>query len=39
MTLNHSGGLLLRWYRDTFCGVLEVVQAEASGQDAYDLIP
>ncbi len=37
MTLNHSGGLLLRWYRDTFCGA-EVAQAEASGQDAYDLI-
>ena len=37
MTLNHSGGLLLRWYRDTFCQT-EMAQAEASGQDAYDLI-
>lgn len=37
MTLNHSGGLLLRWYRDTF-GVAEMAQAAESGQDAYDLL-
>jgi xylulokinase len=37
MTLNHSGGLLLRWYRDTVCQ-WEREQARASGQDAYDLI-
>jgi xylulokinase len=37
MTLNHSGGLLLRWYRDTL-GRWQVEQAAASGQDAYDLL-
>jgi len=37
MTLNHSGGLLLRWYRDTVCQ-WEREQAQISGQDAYDLI-
>ena len=37
MTLNHSGGLLLRWYRDTFGGE-EVAEAIATGQDAYDLL-
>jgi xylulokinase len=37
MTLNHSGGLLLRWFRDTL-GRWEVEQARAAGQDAYDLI-
>jgi xylulokinase len=37
MTLNHSGGLLLRWYRDTVCQ-WEREQARSSGQDAYDLI-
>ena len=37
MTLNHSGGLLLRWYRDTL-GVMEKHLAAATGQDAYDLI-
>jgi xylulokinase len=37
MTLNHSGGLLLRWFRDTLCR-WEREQAAASGQDAYDLI-
>ncbi len=37
MTLNHSGGLLLRWFRDTLCeGELE--RARQSGSDAYDLI-
>ena len=37
MTLNHSGGLLLRWFRDTL-GRWQVEQAAASGQDAYDLL-
>jgi len=37
MTLNHSGGLLLRWYRDTVCQ-WEREQARTSGQDAYELI-
>ena len=37
MTLNHSGGLLLRWFRDTL-GQLEVKQAHDDGIDAYDVI-
>jgi xylulokinase len=37
MTLNHSGGLLLRWFRDTLCR-WEMAQARSTGQDAYDLI-
>jgi xylulokinase len=37
MTLNHSGGLLLRWFRDTL-GRWQVEQAAASGRDAYDLL-
>jgi xylulokinase len=37
MTLNHSGGLILRWFRDTFCQE-QVVSAAAVGVDAYDLI-
>jgi len=37
MTLNHSGGLLLRWFRDTVCQ-WELEQARVSGQDAYELI-
>jgi xylulokinase len=37
MTLNHSGGLLLRWFRDTL-GRWQVEQATATGQDAYDLL-
>jgi xylulokinase len=37
MTLNHSGGLLLRWFRDTVCQ-WEREQAQASGGDAYNLI-
>jgi xylulokinase len=37
MTLNHSGGLLLRWFRDTL-GRWEIEQAKEVGQDAYDLI-
>lgn len=37
MTLNHSGGLVLKWFRDTL-GQLEVLQAEKSGKDAYDIL-
>jgi xylulokinase len=37
MTLNHSGGLLLRWFRDTLSR-WEVEHARETGQDAYDLI-
>jgi xylulokinase len=37
MTLNHSGGLSLRWYRDTL-GRWEQEQAKATGHDAYDLL-
>jgi xylulokinase len=37
MTLNHSGGLLLRWFRDTLC-LEELGQAKALNRDAYDLI-
>lgn len=37
MTLNHSGGLLLRWFRDTL-GKWEVEQAAMTGADAYDLL-
>ena len=37
MTLNHSGGLLLRWFRDTF-GQEEMREAAATGGDAYDLL-
>jgi xylulokinase len=35
--LNHTGGILLRWYRDTFGGV-ETAQALAGGRDPYDLL-
>jgi xylulokinase len=37
MTLNHSGGLLLRWFRDTLCEG-ELQRAGQSGADAYDLM-
>jgi xylulokinase len=37
MTLNHSGGLLLRWFRDTLCRD-KLIAAERVGIDAYDLI-
>ena len=37
MTLNHSGGLLLRWFRDTLSR-WEMEQAAATGADAYDLL-
>ena len=37
MTLNHSGGLLLRWFRDVCCQS-ELEEARRLGRDAYDLI-
>lgn len=37
MTLNHSGGLLLRWFRDTLCRDKRDLAAK-TGRDAYDLI-
>jgi xylulokinase len=37
MTLNHSGGLLLRWFRDVLCRD-KLAEAEKVGRDAYDLI-
>ena len=37
MTLNHSGGLTLRWFRDVI-GALELERARETGQDAYDLL-
>ena len=37
MTLNHSGGMLLRWFRDTFCQS-EISTAQLVAKDAYDLM-
>lgn len=37
MTLNHSGGMALRWFRESFCELQMSVAAE-SGKDPYDLI-
>lgn len=37
MTLNHSGGLLLRWFRDTLCPA-ERDEAIRAGLDPYDAI-
>ncbi len=37
MTLNHSGGLVLRWFRDHFCAE-ECEQARSQGEDPYDRI-
>jgi len=37
MTLNHSGGILLRWFRDNFCQ-WEMDKAKGLHIDAYDLI-
>ena len=37
MTLNHSGGLALRWFRDGFCEA-DVLRAAQDGVDAYDLM-
>jgi xylulokinase len=37
MTLNHSGGLTLRWFRDGFCEP-QMHQSAQSNSDAYDLM-
>ncbi len=37
MTLNHSGGMALRWFRDTLCRD-QCARAAETGRDAYDLI-
>lgn len=37
MTLNHSGGLCLRWLRDGFCEA-QMARAASDGLDAYDLM-
>lgn len=37
MTLNHSGGLVLRWFRDNFCAG-ECQRSQSTGEDPYDLI-
>jgi xylulokinase len=37
MTLNHSGGLTLRWFRDTLCRD-QLARASEAGRDAYDLM-
>ncbi len=37
MTLNHSGGLLLRWFRDQFCR-WAIGEEHQTGKNAYDLI-
>jgi len=37
MTLNHSGGMALRWFRDTLCRD-KCVRAADAGDNAYDLI-
>jgi xylulokinase len=37
MTLNHSGGLALRWFRDGFCEP-QAADSARTGADAYDLV-
>ena len=37
MTLNHSGGMALRWFRDTLCRD-KCMRAAGTSGDAYDLI-
>jgi len=37
MTLNHSGGMALRWFRDTLCRD-QCARVAETGGDAYDLI-
>jgi xylulokinase len=37
MTLNHSGGMVLRWFRDNLAEV-EIKRAAVEGVDAYDLL-
>ncbi len=36
-SLNHIGGILLRWYRDNF-GIVELREAEEKGEDFYALM-
>jgi sugar (pentulose or hexulose) kinase len=36
-TLNHTAGIILRWFRDTLCG-LEIQQANESNKDFYEFI-
>jgi sugar (pentulose or hexulose) kinase len=36
-SLNHTGGVLLKWYRDNFCAE-EIREAEASGLNAYEFM-
>ena len=37
ISFNLSGGLLLKWYRDTFC-FEEKMEAKRAGRDVYDII-
>jgi len=37
MTLNQSGGFVLRWFRDTFCQYEQEI-AKTQGGDAYDIV-
>lgn len=37
MTLNHSGGLILRWFRDTLAPDVKA-EAARKGEDAYDML-
>ncbi|RPJ27626.1 MAG: hypothetical protein EHM33_07335 [Chloroflexi bacterium] len=37
MTLNHSGGMSLRWFRDGFCEP-QIYQSAQANTDAYDLM-
>jgi len=37
MTLNHSGGMSLRWFRDGFCEP-QMIQSAQANTDAYDLM-
>ncbi|MBI5951176.1 MAG: hypothetical protein HY865_05930 [Chloroflexi bacterium] len=37
MTLNHSGGMSLRWFRDGFCEP-QMLQSAQANTDAYDLM-
>ena len=37
MTLNHSGGMSLRWFRDGFCEP-QMIQSAQANADAYDLM-
>lgn len=37
MTLNHSGGLLLRWFRDSFCEK-QIETGREQGRDPYQLL-